>query len=355
MDGHNSHYTYKFLNYARMHKILVFCYPSHTTHILQGLNVVLFATVKRCLGDERDTWEFKMGEQVNKTNFLGIYGRAHLCALTPDNVRAAFRKTGVWPFNPGVVLKEMLAPSKETSCEAHLPVAPSTPVRIIAKMLRKLAISTVQEVQEEGSDDEDGTEDDGAVVVEDDDGGVVEKEGSDESDTEDENEKGQKGNRAWGSDDATTIRNTISKLADGSLAPLVSTDPMTSSSRLEHNTMAPIPPAHFDEALNVKPRTSNERLLLSVLREALAHEEALRLRVINLQASSILNEGYWERLRGQLAFQKDKKAGRKKKGKLMGDGLPVLLTRDVFFEKVVEAEASWRKEKREKKQRQTLR
>ncbi|KZP27717.1 hypothetical protein FIBSPDRAFT_669621, partial [Athelia psychrophila] len=107
----------------------------------------------------------------------------------------------------------------------------------------------------------------------------------------------------------------------------------------------PIPPAHFDEALNVKPRTSNERLLLSVLREALAHEEALRLRVINLQASSILNEGYWERLRGQLAFQKDKKAGRKKKGKLMGDGLPVLLTRDVFFEKVVEAEASWRKEK----------
>lgn len=64
--------------------------PSHTTHVLQGLDVVLFATVKHCLTDERDTWERKTGEQINKTNFLGIYGRAHLRALTRDNVKAAF-------------------------------------------------------------------------------------------------------------------------------------------------------------------------------------------------------------------------------------------------------------------------
>ena len=77
-----------------------------------------------------------MGEQVNKTNFLGIYGWTHLCVLTHDNVKAAFQKTGVWPFNPGVISKEMITPSKETSCEGHLPIAPSTPVWVLAKMLQ---------------------------------------------------------------------------------------------------------------------------------------------------------------------------------------------------------------------------
>src|ERR1700749_3266514 len=59
VDGHNSHYTRGFLEYARTHKILVLCYPAHTTHVLQGLDVVVFATVKQYLGEERDKWELE--------------------------------------------------------------------------------------------------------------------------------------------------------------------------------------------------------------------------------------------------------------------------------------------------------
>ena len=113
-------YTRGFLEYARMHKILVLCYPAHTTHVIQGLDVVVFATVKQCLGEERDAWEQQTGERISKTNFLGIYGRAHLRTLTSENIKASFRKTGVWPFDPSVVTNEMMAPSKETSCEGHL-------------------------------------------------------------------------------------------------------------------------------------------------------------------------------------------------------------------------------------------
>ena len=58
--------------------------------------------------------------------------------------------------------------------------------------------------------------------------------------------------------------------------------------------------------------------------------------MINLQAASIPNEAYCKRLCGQLLFQEGKKAKGKMKGKLMGDGLLVLLTEDEFFEKVVE-------------------
>ncbi|KII85726.1 hypothetical protein PLICRDRAFT_145598, partial [Plicaturopsis crispa FD-325 SS-3] len=141
VDGHNSHYTLQFLKYAREHKIIVLCYPAHATHIYQGLDVVIFAVVKRYLNEERDKWMRENAKAIDKTNFLEIYGKAHLRALTPDTIKAAFRKTGVWPFNPDVVPEEAMAPSKETSAEGHLPIVPATPVRVMADLIKKLTIS----------------------------------------------------------------------------------------------------------------------------------------------------------------------------------------------------------------------
>ena len=51
VDGHNSHYMRGFLEYAREHKIHVLCYPSHLTHLYQGLDVVIFSVLKRCWSD----------------------------------------------------------------------------------------------------------------------------------------------------------------------------------------------------------------------------------------------------------------------------------------------------------------
>ncbi|KZP16682.1 DDE-domain-containing protein, partial [Athelia psychrophila] len=122
VDGHNSHYTRAFLQYARIYKIIVLCYPAHTTHLLQGLDIVVFAILKHWLSWERDRWEKETGESVSKSNFLIIYGRAHLRALTPEIIKTAFCKTGIWPFSRDVISKADMAPSKETSCEAHLPI-----------------------------------------------------------------------------------------------------------------------------------------------------------------------------------------------------------------------------------------
>jgi hypothetical protein len=47
VDGHNSHYTHTFLEYPCKNQIVVLCYPSHSTHIYQGLDVVIFNILKR--------------------------------------------------------------------------------------------------------------------------------------------------------------------------------------------------------------------------------------------------------------------------------------------------------------------
>ena len=54
LNGHNSHYTRRFLDYAQEHNIHVLCYPAHGTHIYQGLNVAVFSVLKRYWAEERD-------------------------------------------------------------------------------------------------------------------------------------------------------------------------------------------------------------------------------------------------------------------------------------------------------------
>ncbi|KZV95162.1 DDE-domain-containing protein, partial [Exidia glandulosa HHB12029] len=129
VDGHVTHYTCSFLEYAREHNIHVLCYPAHATHVYQGLNVALFGPLKTAYGQERDRWEREKHEKVSKKNFLKIYGRAHVRVMTPENVRAVFRASGSWPINPAAITPQMLAMSRETSWQAHMPLPQPTPVR----------------------------------------------------------------------------------------------------------------------------------------------------------------------------------------------------------------------------------
>ncbi|EIM82182.1 uncharacterized protein STEHIDRAFT_37321, partial [Stereum hirsutum FP-91666 SS1] len=98
-DGHVSHYTRGFLEYARSQHIVVLCYLSHGTHVYQGLDVAVFGVLKQRWSEERNSHALETGEIISKTNFLAIYGRAHVKALTESTIRSAFLKTGVWPFN----------------------------------------------------------------------------------------------------------------------------------------------------------------------------------------------------------------------------------------------------------------
>lgn len=116
--------------------------------MLQGLDVVIFAVLKRYISEERDRWERETGESVGKVNFLTIFGRAHIRALTPDLAKTAFRKTGLLPFNRDVVLKAQMAPSKESSCKGHLPAPVAPRIGLLADLMKKMSIQTPKTSQE---------------------------------------------------------------------------------------------------------------------------------------------------------------------------------------------------------------
>jgi hypothetical protein len=135
-------------------------------------------------------------------------------------------------------------------------------------------------------------------------------------------------------------------MSTGSLAHLISITNLSSDTDLPPQSVGVIPPP-TQTSKSFTSKTSREREILQALKESEERERALLRHVYELQATNILNNLYCAKIRGQLAHH-EKKKEKKTTGRLMGDGLPILLSDDVFYEKVVEFEARQRREVQEK-------
>jgi hypothetical protein len=254
---------------------------------------------------------------MDKNNFLAIYGRAHIRALTPDNIKAAFKKTGIWPFNPDVVTTEMLAPSRETSCEAHLPLPPDDPaVNVLATMLKKLA--TIDEID-------------------------------DESDAISEAPVAGPSNLTK----HDVIKEAVDGLSRTKLAHLISTTLTTSNDTMPTTLTQTITRSQPSPLLAIQPKTETELLLIAALRESQEMNDSLANRNIALQPTNLLNEVYCGNAKGALQTQENK---RKKKGTgTLPDGLACVLTGDEFYEARVNFEKGQRTEAKAKESRKEAR
>lgn len=70
LDGHGSHLTPDFLLYAVEHNIVVLTLPAHTSHVLQPLDVGLFASLQRYYSDELDKLTSHGLDSINRAEFF---------------------------------------------------------------------------------------------------------------------------------------------------------------------------------------------------------------------------------------------------------------------------------------------
>lgn len=124
------------------------------------------------------------------------------------------------------------------------------------------------------------------------------------------------------------INQVIQQLMKMLSSYFVSSEPIPTTSCMQHNTLQPISPtkSHHIDVLTIQPKMRNEINLLAALCESEAQAQLLKNQIIELQAVNILHH--------QLAHQG--KSSLKGKEKLVGDGLLRLLSGDDFYEKVVE-------------------
>lgn len=150
VDGHSSHISDGFLDYVReAQDIELACYIPHSTHIYQGLDVGIHGPLKTYFGQERNKLE-EEGQVVTKE----VYSKAHVKAMTPENIRAVFRKTGIHPFDRSVVTDEMMAPSQETSTAADtvFPTTQPGPVDMILQAIQHVnPLHPVEDLEKENT------------------------------------------------------------------------------------------------------------------------------------------------------------------------------------------------------------
>ena len=107
LDGHHSHITLEFCQYAIRNNIELLCFPAHTTHLLQPLDVGLFGPLQKYYGKAADDHMPETRTAVVKGTFWKFYSAARRQTYTKENIKSVWRKTGIHPFNPNAVLTQI--------------------------------------------------------------------------------------------------------------------------------------------------------------------------------------------------------------------------------------------------------
>jgi hypothetical protein len=106
-DGYGSHITQDFLEYCWQNYIRPFQLPPHSTHLIQPYDVGAFQKFKyefkKCLREE----VFYSATEITKADFFTLFPRFSSRTFTPKLCISTFRKTGLIPFNPLIVLNKI--------------------------------------------------------------------------------------------------------------------------------------------------------------------------------------------------------------------------------------------------------
>ena len=151
LDGHSSHLeNFEFIDFAIKHNIHIICLPSHATHILQPLDVGIFSPLRQYYGQEIEDFMRANGpySSVGKGDFYPMLGRARQKTFTAQNIKSAWRATGLVPFNRRRVtmdpnLQQNIQPLEVAKTRPGLRPLPQAPTRAtVIDQLQKKAEET---------------------------------------------------------------------------------------------------------------------------------------------------------------------------------------------------------------------
>lgn len=127
LDGWRSNFEYNFIKYAARRKIVLFGLPPHTTHLMQPLDVAVFQPCKHWHGEIIDR-ELRTGASTfTKYDFLANLKEMREKTFKEHTIMSAWRLTGLYPFNPSIVLDKIKPPLDRTPSLSPEPTAHKTP------------------------------------------------------------------------------------------------------------------------------------------------------------------------------------------------------------------------------------
>jgi hypothetical protein len=158
LDGHGSHHTKEFIGYCEEDKIVPFALPPHLTHLLQPLDVVVFQPLKHYHAKALDVMIRDGVVNVSKLEFLSLIEGVRRQAFTAKTIKSAFKKTGIWPFDPDLVIKivkEREAAVRTPSPQPSLQASSDFETPVTLRQINKVADRIGEALQEMEDLDED--------------------------------------------------------------------------------------------------------------------------------------------------------------------------------------------------------
>jgi hypothetical protein len=118
-DGFESHLQLEIIEFCLDNNIIPLCLPSHTSHVLQPLDVGVFSPLKKYYRQEVS----KLRCPVTKNTFPNLLALARERAFSVTNIQSGFRASGIYPYNPSIIIDTLPLASPETVA-APLPPTP---------------------------------------------------------------------------------------------------------------------------------------------------------------------------------------------------------------------------------------
>ena len=109
LDGHASHCSPQIIEAARDNNVLLLALAPHTTHLCQPLDVAVYKALKVNISKQVKLGQALKGELwIPKRNIARILKDPFEQSMSLANIKAGFRKCGIFPFNPNAIDKEKL-------------------------------------------------------------------------------------------------------------------------------------------------------------------------------------------------------------------------------------------------------
>lgn len=121
LDGHSSHKSLETQVYAKEHGVILFCFPPHTTHRVQPLDICFFAPLTTYYNQELLNWlRNHPGRVVTHFQVGKIFKAAYQKAATMSNAEKGFANAGIFPYNENIFPGWMFEAAETTNQELEV-------------------------------------------------------------------------------------------------------------------------------------------------------------------------------------------------------------------------------------------
>ena len=115
LDNHVSHLSVDVLQFAKDNGVVMVSFPPHCSHKLQPLDRSVYGPLKRYYNVACDDWIVShKGRTMTIYDVPAMVGLAYRKAMTPANIQAGFKVSGISPFNRNVFTDDEFLPADVT-------------------------------------------------------------------------------------------------------------------------------------------------------------------------------------------------------------------------------------------------